>query len=93
MQAELATWRPLWDFAAVLFVLGMAGGMSSRDRTSWLISQGLLMLSVLVGFAAAQVTHAGIDLFSLGIWVPVAWSLTVLGRLRRSGQPDGSEPR
>ena len=83
MQAELATWRPLWDFAAVLFVLGVAGGLSSRDRASWWISQGLLLLSVLIGFAAAQVTHAGVDLISLGIWVPIAWGLTVLGTLRR----------
>ena len=79
MQAELATWRPLWDFAAVLFVLGITGGLSSRDPASWWISQGVLLLSVLIGFAAAQVTHAGVDLFSLGIWVPIAWGLTVLG--------------
>ncbi len=82
MQAELATWRPLWDFAAVLFVLGIAGGLSSRDRTAWWIAQGLLLLSVLIGFAAAQVTHAGVDLFSLGVWVPIAWGLTVLGARR-----------
>ncbi|MFM9962758.1 MAG: hypothetical protein ACKV2Q_16230 [Planctomycetaceae bacterium] len=78
MQAELATWRPLWDFAAVLFVLGIAGGLSSRDRTSWWISQGLLLLSVLVGFAAASATHAGVELFPLGVWVPIAWGLTNL---------------
>ncbi len=82
MQAELATWRPLWDFAAVLFVLGIAGGLSSRDRASWWISQGLLLLSVLIGFAAAQVIHAGVDLFSLGVWVPIAWGLTLLGARR-----------
>lgn len=82
MQAELATWRPLWDFAAVLFVLGIAGGLSSRNRASWWISQGVLLLSVLIGFATAQVTHAGVDLFSLGIWVPIAWGFTVLGTVR-----------
>lgn len=82
MQAELVTWRPLWDFAAVLFALGIAGGLSSRDRASWWISQGLLLLSVLVGFAAASVTHAGVDLFSLGIWVPIAWGLFAFGSRR-----------
>lgn len=82
MQAELATWRPLWDFAAVLFALGIAGGLSSRDRTAWWISQGFLLLSALIGFAAAQVTHAGVDLFSLGVWVPIAWGFTVLGARR-----------
>jgi NADH:ubiquinone oxidoreductase subunit K len=80
MQAELATWRPLWEFAAVLFVLGIAGSLSSRDRTSWWISQGLLLLSVFIGVTAAQVTHTGVDLFSLGIWVPIAWALTALAR-------------
>ena len=83
MQAELATWRPLWDFAAVLFVLGIAGGLTSHDRASWWVSQGLLLLSVLLGLAAAQVTHAGVDLFSLGIWVPIAWGLTAFGSRRR----------
>lgn len=79
MHAELSTWQPLWDFAVVLFVLGVAGGLSNRDRTAWWVSQGLLLLGVLMGFAAAQVTHSGVDLFALGIWVPIAWGLTVLG--------------
>lgn len=83
MPIELATWRPLWDFAAVLFVLGIAGGLSCRDLASWWISQGLLLLSVLIGFAAAQVTHADVDLFSLGIWVPIAWGLSVCSICRR----------
>ena len=83
MQVELSTWLPLWDFASVLFVLGIAGGINSRDRASWWVSQGLLLLSVVVGFAAASATHAGIDLFSLGIWVPIAWGLTALGTLRQ----------
>jgi NADH:ubiquinone oxidoreductase subunit K len=83
MQAELATWRPLWDFATMLFVLGIASGLNSRDRASWWISQGLLLLSVLIGFAAAQVTHAGVDLSSLGIWIAVAWGLTAFGSHRR----------
>ena len=83
MRIELSTWLPLWDFAAVLFALGIAGGLSSQDRASWWVSQGLLLPSVLIGFAAAQVTHAGVDLFSFSIWVPIAWGLTVFGRLRR----------
>jgi len=85
MPVELATWRPLWDFSAVLFVLGIAGGLTSRDRASWWISQGLLLLSILIGFAAAQVTHADVDLFSLGIWVPIAWGLSAWSKFRRQG--------
>ena len=83
MQVELSTWRPLWDFAMVLFVLGLAAGLNARDRTSWWLSQGLLLLSVFIGFAAASATHAGVDLFSLGIWVLIAWSLTIVATLRR----------
>lgn len=82
MRAELSSWLPLWDFAAVLFVLGMAGGLSSRDRASWWVSQGLLLLSVVVGFAAAGATHPSVDLFSLGIWIPIAWALSLLGLFR-----------
>lgn len=82
MQAELSTWRPLWDFAAVVFVLGMASALHSRDRASWWLSQGLLLLSVVVSFAAASVTHPSVDLFSLGIWVPSAWTLSLIGLFR-----------
>ena len=84
MQAELSTWRPLWDLAAVLFVLGIAGALTSRDRGAWWLSQGLLLLSVLIGFAAASATHADVDLFSLGIWIPIALGLTIAGTFRRS---------
>ena len=82
MQAELSTWRPLWDFAAILFVLGMASALSSRDRAAWWLSQGLLLLSVVVGFAAASATHANVDLFSLGIWIPIAWAVSLIGVFR-----------
>lgn len=82
MRVELSTWLPLWDFTAVLFVLGMAGGMSSRDRASWWVSQGLLLLSVIIGFAAASATHASVDLFALGIWVPIAWALNLISLFR-----------
>ena len=81
MQVELSTWRPLWDFAMVLFVLGLAAGLTTRDRAGWWLSQGLLLLSVLIGFAAASVTHSDVDLFSLGVWVPIAWGLTLIGRV------------
>lgn len=86
MQAELSILRPLWDFAAVLFVLGMASALNSRDRTSWWLSQGLLLLSVVVGFAAANAIHPSVDLFSLGIWVPIAWTLSLI-RLFRIPKP------
>ena len=82
MQAELSTWRPLWDFAAVLFVLGMASALNSRDRASWWLSQGLLLLGVVVGFAAASATHPSVDLFSRGILVPIAWAVSLIGVLR-----------
>lgn len=84
MQLELSTWRPLWEFAVVLFVLGMASALSSRDRGSWWLSQGLLLFSVVIGFAAASVTHASVDLFSLGVWVPVAWAISLISLPRRA---------
>ena len=83
MQAELSTWRPLWDFAMVLFVLGLAAGLSARDSTSWWLSQGLLLLSVVIGFATANVIHSGVDLFSLGVWVFIALGLTIVLTFRR----------
>ena len=82
MQVELSTWRPLWDFARVMFVLGLAAGLNARDRTSWWLSQGLLLLSVVIGFAAASVIHEGVDLFSLGVWILIAWGLTIVATLR-----------
>ena len=82
MQAELSTWRSLWDSAAVLFVLGIAGGLSSCDRGTWWLSQGLLVLSVVIGFAAASATHTDVDLFSLSIWVPIACGLSWLSHIR-----------
>lgn len=86
MQAELSSWRPLWDSATILFVLGMASALSSRDRSSWWLSQGLLLVSIVMAFAAAGAVHSGIDLFSLGMWIPIAWAITWLGavRLRKS---------
>ena len=82
MQTDLSIWRPLWDFATVVFVLGMASTLNSRDRASWWLSQGLLLLSVVVGFAAASVTHDNVDLFSLGIWISIAWAVSLIGVLR-----------
>ncbi len=83
MRVELSTWRPLWDFAMVLFALGLAAGLTTRDRAAWWLSQGLLLLSILIGFAAASATHAGVDLFSLGVWAPIAWGLSIVATLRR----------
>lgn len=86
MQAELSTWLPLWDFAAVLFVLGMASALCSRDRAAWWLSQGLLLLSVIVGLAAARAIHGDVDLFSLGIWIPIAWGVSLI-RVFRISKP------
>lgn len=82
MQADLVTWRPLWDFAAVLFVLGLGGILNARDRVSFWLSQGLLLLSIIVGFAAVGVTHPEVDLFPLGLWVAVAWAVSWVGAIR-----------
>lgn len=72
MRAELANWRPLFEFAMVLIVLGLAGCLNARDRVSWWLSQGLVSLGTIVGMAAIGVLHPRIDLVSLGIWLPLA---------------------
>lgn len=82
MQVDLSMWRPLLDFAAVLFVLGMASALNSRDRASWWVSQGLLLLSIVVGFVAAGAIHPSVDMFTLGIWVPIVWALSLIGLFR-----------
>lgn len=82
MQAELAIWRPLWDVTLVLFVLGLGVSLTSRDRSSWWTSQGLLLLSVVVGFAAADAMHAAADLFWLGVGIPLVMVAGWLGRVR-----------
>ena len=71
MSVELSTWRPLWEFSAILIVLGTAGCLSHRDRMSWWQSQGLIVLGVILGFAAIGAMHPRVDLFSLGVWIPV----------------------
>ncbi len=70
MGAELATWRPLFEFSMILVVLGLAGCLNSRDRISWWLSQGLILLGLIVGLAATGAMHPQVDLFSLGIWLP-----------------------
>jgi len=71
MSAELATWRPLFEFGMVLIVLGLAGCLNARDRISWWLSQGLVSLGVIVGMASTGAMHPRVDLFSLGIWLPL----------------------
>ena len=71
MSAELATWRPLYEFAMVLVVLGLAGCLKARERISWWLSQGLVTLGVIVGMASTGAMHQKVDLFSLGIWLPL----------------------
>jgi hypothetical protein len=82
MQAELAIARPLWDFAMILFALGMGSALSSRDRASWWLSQGVLLLSIVIGFAAVSATHAGANLFPLGVWLPIVWAVSFIGAFR-----------
>lgn len=78
MLVELTTWRPLWDFSAGLVVLGLAGCLSARDRTGWWLSHGMMVLGVIVGLAGTSSLHVGIDLFSLGAWVPVVLLLEAI---------------
>lgn len=75
MRAEMSTWQPLCDLAFVLFVLGIASTLLSRDRAAWWLSQGLLLLSIVLGFAAASAIHSSVNLFSLGVWIPLAWAI------------------
>lgn len=82
MRADLSAWQPLWDLASVLFVLGIASALNCRDRVSWWLSQGLLVLSIAIGFAAASAIHPDVDLFSLGIWIPIACVISLIGALR-----------
>ncbi len=77
MSVELTLWRPLWEFSAVLFVMGLAASLIGRDRGAWLIAQGVMLLAVVTGFTAVQATHAGVDLFPLAAWVPLAWLPTL----------------
>ena len=78
MSVELATWRPLWEFSVILIVLGAAGCLSGRDRMSWWMSQGLIVLGVIVGFAAIEAMHPQVDLFSLGVWIPLVLALELV---------------
>lgn len=78
MSVELSTWQPLCEFSAILIVLGAAGCLSSRDRMSWWQSQGLIVLGVIVGFAAVGAMHPRVDLFSLGVWIPLVLALELV---------------
>jgi hypothetical protein len=78
MGIDLATWRPLFEFAMVLIVLGLAGCLNCRDRVAWWLSQGLIALGVMVGLAATGTLHERVDLFSLGMWLPLAVLLELI---------------
>lgn len=89
MRAELSSWLPLCDLAAMLFVLGIASTLLSRDRRAWWVSQGLLLLGIVLGFVAASAIHSSVDLFSLGVWIPLAWAIrgiTIAPRLRSTNR-------
>ena len=84
MNVELASWRPLFEFAMVLIVLGLAGCLHGRDRISWWLSQGLVSLGVIVGIAATGTLHPRVDLFSLGMWLPLVALLELILMQRKS---------
>ena len=100
MGVELSTWRPLWEFSAILLVLGAASGVSSRDRMSWWLSQGLLLLGMILGFAAIGAMHPRVDLFSLSVWAPLVlvleWAVVAMpcaGRTLRPARTNGPDDK
>ena len=90
MGVELATWRPLFEFSMILVVLGLAGCLNSRDRISWWIAQGLMLLGLILGLAATGAMHSRVDLFSLGMWIPL---VAVLELIVGVGKVRGQAPR
>lgn len=78
MWIELSTWGPLAEFSAILIVLGAAGCLTAREREAWWMSQGLLLLGVLVGLASVGRIHAEVDSFSMLVWMPLVLLLELL---------------
>ncbi len=78
MGVELATWRPLFEFSMILMILGLTGCLSGRDRISWWLSQGLILLGLILGLAATGALHPRVDLFSLGMWIPLVAVLELI---------------
>ncbi len=72
MHSELSILRPLVELAVIMVIVGLAGCVASRDRQGWWFSQGLVVLGLLIGIAAAGELHPTSPVMSLAVWLPVA---------------------
>lgn len=72
MHSELSIWRPLVELSVIVVIVGLAGCLASRDRQSWWLSQGLVVLGLLAGLAAAGELHSASPVMSLAVWLPLA---------------------
>lgn len=73
MSVELTVWRPLWEFSTILFVVGLAASFLGHGRSVWWMAQGIMLLAVATGFAAAEAMHADADFLALAKWIPLVW--------------------
>ena len=72
MHSELSVWRPLIELSVIVVILGVAGCVASRDRQSWWLSHGLVVLGLLIGLATAAELHSPAPLMSLMTWMLAA---------------------
>lgn len=82
MQAELVTWRPLFEFGMIAIVLGVVGLASRRSLSTWLVSQGLLLLGMVLGFTAFSAVHHRAEGRTLALWVIAAWAMQLVVGVR-----------
>lgn len=72
MHGELSILRPLLELAVIVIIVGLAGCVASRDRQGWWLSQGLVVLGLLIGIAAVGELHPTSPVMSLSMWLPLA---------------------
>ena len=72
MHSEWSILRPLVELAVIVVIVGLAGCVASRDRQGWWLSQGLVVLGLLMGLAASGELHPTSPVMSLAVWLPVA---------------------
>ena len=82
MQAELVTWRPLFEFGMIAFVLGLVGLASRRSLWTRLVSQGLLLLGAVLGLVAFSAVHHRPEGHILALWVIAAWAVQLVVGVR-----------
>jgi NADH:ubiquinone oxidoreductase subunit K len=94
MQAELVTWRPLFEFGMIAFVLGVVGVASRPSLSTWLVSQGLLLLGAVLGLTAFSAVHHRPEGHTLAMWVIAAWAVQMVVVARTNGKvPNDEVPR